>query len=148
MVSVGRQKAQPIEDSDVPAVLDEAMQLEEADQKQEAAAKLEELLKRLSNKQKPQKIDVYGRLTGLYEAIYQQIQDAEQQTEQENLDDAGQQAQLASRLAAVKKRAMYADKLIRLANEECGEEKAQELIEVGQEIFLMADLDMKKYGMD
>ena len=144
MVSVGRQKAQPIEDSDVPAVLDEAMQLEEADQKQEAAAKLEELLKRLSNKQKPQKIDVYGRLTGLYEAIYTAIQDAEQQ----NLDDAGQQAQIAVRLAAVKKRAMYADKLIRLANEECGEEKAQELIEVGQEIFLMADLDMKKYGMD
>ena len=144
MVSVGRQKAQPIEDSDVPAVLNEAMQLEEADQKEEAAAKLEELLKRLSNKQKPQKIDVYGRLTGLYEAIYTAIQDAEQQ----NLDDAGQQAQIAVRLAAVKKRAMYADKLIRLANEECGEEKAQELIEVGQEIFLMADLDMKKYGMD
>ena len=143
MVSVGRQKAPPIEDSDVPAVLDEAMQLEEANQKEEAAAKLEELLKRLSNKQKPQKIDVYGRLTGVYEAIYQAIQDAEQQN-----DDAGQQDQTAVRLAAVKKRAMYADKLIRLANEECGEEKAQELIEVGQEIFLMADLDMKKYGMD
>lgn len=144
MVSVGRQKAAPIEDSEVPGVIEEIMQLEEADQKEEAATKLEELLKRLNNKQKPQKIKVYEKLTDLYEAIYTAIQDAEQQ----NLDEAGKQAQVALRLGAVKKRAMYADKLIRLANEECGEEKAQELIEVGQEIFLMADLDMKTYGMD
>ena len=144
MVSVGRQKAPPIEDSEVPAILEESLQLEEANQKEEAAAKLEELLKRLNNKQKPQKIEVYGKLTGVYEAIYTAIQDAEQQ----DLDEAGKQAQVALRLGAVKKRAMYADKLIRLANEECGEEKAQELIELGQEIFLMADLDMKTYGMD
>lgn len=144
MVSVGRQKAPPIEDSEVPAILEESLQLEEANQKEEAAAKLEELLKRLNNKQKPQKIEVYGKLAGVYEAIYTAIQDAEQQ----DLDEAGKQAQVALRLGAVKKRAMYADKLIRLANEECGEEKAQELIELGQEIFLMADLDMKTYGMD
>ena len=53
------------------------MQLEEADQKEEAATKLEELLKRLNNKQKPQKIEVYEKLTGLFEAIYEAIQDAE-----------------------------------------------------------------------
>lgn len=61
----------------MPAILEESLQLEEANQKEEAAAKLEELLKRLNNKQKPQKIEVYGKLTGVYEAIYTAIQDAE-----------------------------------------------------------------------
>ena len=45
------------------------------------------------------------------------------------------------RIGAVKKRAMYADKLIRLAGED--DDKATELIEIGAEIFLMAELDMK-----
>lgn len=61
----------------MPAILEESLQLEEANQKEEAAAKLEELLKRLNNKQKPQKIEVYGKLAGVYEAIYTAIQDAE-----------------------------------------------------------------------
>ena len=75
--SEGRLKAAPIKDSEVPGVIEEAMELEEADQKEEAATKLEELLKRLNNKQKPQKIEVYEKLTGLFEAIYTAIQDAE-----------------------------------------------------------------------
>ena len=87
-MQVGRQKAPPIEDSEVPAVLEQALQLEESDKKEEAAAMLEDLVKRLTNKQKEFKKDAYGRLTGLYEAIYQAIQESERQSEEQDLDEA------------------------------------------------------------
>ena len=44
----------------------------------------------------------------------------------------------------IKKRAEYADKYINLAPE--GDERAEELVESGEEIFLSAMLDMKSYG--
>ena len=43
---------------------------------------------------------------------------------------------------------MYADKLIKLASDDYGLEKATELIEAGQELFLVADLDMKGLSME
>ena len=79
MVQVGptRQKSEPVTDGDVPALIAEATQLEEAGQRNEAVEKLEALLKRLSAKQKPQKIDVFGKLHDLYEAMFTAVQDEE-----------------------------------------------------------------------
>ena len=48
----------------------------------------------------------------------------------------------------MKKRATYADKLIKLASNDYGEDKANEIIEAGQELFLVADLDMKGLSME
>ena len=61
----------------MPALIEEATQLEEAGQRDEAVEKLEALLKRLSAKQKPQKIDVFGKLYDICEAIFQAVQDEE-----------------------------------------------------------------------
>ena len=47
----------------------------------------------------------------------------------------------------MKKRATYADKLIKLASDDYGQDKANEIVEAGQELFLVADLDMKTYDM-
>ena len=64
-------------DGDVPALIAEATQLEEAGQRNEAVEKLEALRKRLGPEQTKQKIDVLGKLHDIHEAMFEAVQEEE-----------------------------------------------------------------------